>query len=1123
MFVTLHLKSDYSLGYGTSSVDELVEHAAASGYRTLALTDLENLYGQVRFHDRCRQHGIQPITGVELRSGFHGRKNPGIREGRVVLLALDHSGYRSLCRIVSARRCGSSTDACGDPVPTATRHAEGLFALSDDVRVIERLLSSGGYPPDRLGLLLVRPAGGTRKGREDGEATFAEAAGRLGVRLVADLDAVFLQRPDHKLHLLQVAVSQGRLVGQVAHGPDVEGAERWLRSPAEAAALFADLPDALSSAGEIAARCRLDLAAGAESRHIVDVTALGLREGSLREICRSELARRRGEGRVAGSEYDTRLEEELALFDSLGFTGFMLVVSEILAHCREKGIPVAVRGSAVSSLVLNLLGGSPVDPLAQGLLFERFLHAGKSAWPDVDIDLPWHRRDEVIQWVYRRFGDEKVAMVSALHTFRYRSAVREGLKAFGAADPFIDRMLRALPPEELEAEEVGLDFVGVESAPSGDITQMETFPPLPGPPPPGEGTEMENLSVRAGDALGLRAETLRRTKAGEGTRMEQQIPLPGLPAHKEGTEDLLRLRDAHSLREGMTVDEVMVLVRRLVGRPRHLAVHPGGIVIDCHPLADLVPLERAPKGVVTTQYDLLSIAKVGLVKLDLLGNRCLSELEETLTLAGWRKPFTLEAIPAEDPKTLYLIDCADTVGCFQLESPAMRSLLARLPIRRQGDLIAALALIRPGASAGEVKEMFIRRARGEERAENSFSFMSDRLAPTYGLPIYEEDIMLLLSRSGGVTLAEADELRRGIVKSGEDREVLHTLQSGFLQQVARNFPDDRSALARARRAWAVAARFAAYSFNKAHAASYSRLAYYSAYLKAHYPVQFACALLNHHQGLYPLRVEAADFARRGVRFLSPHVNFSAYDSQLETKEGGAVAVRVGLGKVKGMTRRSAAHILSEREKNGSFAELPDLLRRVPLARAELKALILCGGCDGVAPLAAGGYPFVHEAVLEKLEGNTDPAQLLGVRVAPATDAAEDARRKRYQSLVRVRNELNYLEMHLSGHPMVLLREEAERVNCMTIAKAMESAADATVRLAAVVAAMRRTATRQGPMQFVSFEDETGLMEALVFPAQYKRLGERVSTPGPFLVEGRVRREQGAVHLEVTLIKPFHER
>lgn len=1043
MFAPLHLKSAYSLGFGCAGIDELVRRAARLGYRSLALTDLENLYGQVRFQHHCRQHGIHPICGLELRTGHQVPTLAGCVQGRLVLLALDEAGYGSLCSIVSQRRSAPRRPS-SDPLPLLREHGEGVLALSDDPSVIERLLQERAIPPQRLALLLLRPA-----------PHFTVPASTLSfftsrdVSLVADLDTVFLFPADHALHTLQHAIAKGITCAEAAATFDLESPERWLRTPAQVKNLFADVPEALAGSARLAELCQFEL----DGRAGLHAFGFGTAEEDHRELSRLCLAALQGKrvGQGGGDVYRQRLAAELDVYGRLGFSGYMLGVVAILQYCESEGIPVAVRGSAVSSLVLHLLGGSPVDPVRQGLLFERFLHEGKSAWPDVDIDLPWHRRDEVIAWVYRHFGADRVAMVATHHGFQLRSALRLGLKALGVPAEIIEQLARKAPLERDEA--------------------------------------------RAADLLDLGTD---QSRSNTGELSGAELP-PG-------------------------IRDLLPLVRRLVGLPRHVAVHPGGIVIDRQPLAHRLPLERAAKGVVMTQYDLLSVAQLGFVKMDLLGNRCLSEIMETLTLAGYLEPVRLSAIPEEDRATLDLIDAAKTVGCFQLESPAMRTLLARLPIRHQSDLTAALALIRPGAASGAVKESFVRRARGEERVLLAFPALADRLAESYGLPIYEEDIMVLLHRFGGVSLAEADEMRRGIVKCGGDPQTLTALEAEFFARSRRSSGGVGREVALATRAWQVAARFAAYSFNKAHAASYALLAYYSAYLKTHHPVEFACAVLNHHQGLYPLRIVASEFTRMGIAVLAPHVDRSRYHSVLEAA-GGAVAVRVGLDKVKRLSQRAAGELVAERERMGAFASVAELLARVRLSVGEIEALVLCGACDGLSPLAPGLYPFPHEAVVAWLRQGGDPAEVGSVSYgrAVAESADEIDRLQLFRALVRARNELAFLEMHLSAHPVGLLRREAERVGCARIREVVSTGREGRVRVAAVVGAMRRVATRHGTLLFLTLEDESGLMEAVLPPARYGDLAAEVSTPGPFLVEGRLSWQQGAPQFEVEGLRPLHRR
>ena len=537
-------------------------------------------------------------------------------------------------------------------------------------------------------------------------------------------------------------------------------------------------------------------------------------------------------------------------------------------------------------------------------------------------------------------------------------------------------------------------------------------------------------------------------------------------------------------------------------------------------LEDRIPLERVSSGRSIAQYDLSAVAALGWFKIDFLGNRCLSELEETLQLAGHAGG--LAGIPAEDAETLTLIDRAATLGCFQLESPAMRSLLAMLPIRRASDLTAALALIRPGAAAGAAKTAFVRRARGREPVADAAPEIADRLEETYGLLLYEEDIMLLLSRAGGIDPAMADELRGAIIRSGGNAQALSRLEAAYLKAAGRQGAM-RPTPERARRAWAAATRLAAYAFNKAHAASYARLAYLSAYTKTHYPVPFACALLNHHQGLYPLRTLAAELGRMGIVIRAPHVNHADGACSLEpaVRQAAPGAVRVGLNKIKGLSMRAARDLLEERAAHGAFTTLRELLERVRLSARERRALVRCGACDGLWPLAPGLFPVMHAKVLEMIAAGAAPADLAGMSVPVMPP--RDARFRRYQDLVRIQNELAVLEMHLSAHPAAVLRPEAERYGGSPIRAALERPSGETVRLLALVAAMRRVRTSAGILQFLTLEDETGILEAAVQPPVYGRLGDRVTTPGPFLVAGEMRRRMGAAHLDITGLEPFYRR
>lgn len=1068
LYAPLHLKSHYSLGVGTASPQALVERAAGLGIRALALTDLENLYGQVEFHHACRERGLRPITGVELRRGFEGASASGGRVGRLVLLARDGIGYANLCRIVSRRRAASEATSETHPAPEPLRSLQGdtrgLFMLTDDAAACRRLLERAGTEASDLGLLLVRPR--AADAAEEDEAELLALSRGTGVPLVADIDGVMAGPDELELHLLLTAVRRGETVGEAGVSGEVASAERYLRAPEAVDELFADLPEAVENARAIAGACELDLTRAPPADPTSGGTSEERGETELERLCREALRTGRAAGRWEAASYERRMEAELGTIGDLKLRPYFLVVATIAAAAKERGIGLAVRGSAASSLVLHVLGLTEVDPLEQGLYFERFLHPSRAEPPDIDLDVASDRRDELIEWVYRRFGRDRVAMVSAHHRFRRRSAYREGLKALG------------MPPEHVRS------FAERLSGPGESHRDHE--PRLP----------------------------------------ERYAPF-------------------------------RPLIERVVGTPRHLSVHPGGIVIAETEIAARAPLERAPKGVVVTQYDMRSLRSTGLVKIDLLGSRCLSELSEAIELVRGRAgPEALRTIPDEDPATLRTLDRARTVGCFQVESPAVRSTLRKLPVRDAGDLIDALALVRPGAASGDARERFLRRARRIEPAEFPHPRLETALRGTHGVLLYEEDVLAVLIEVLGVSAARADEMRSAITASADEPQSMKEIRASFLARAT----DNGFSAASARRIWRGVRKFAAYSFSRAHAASHGLLAYRAAYMKTHFPVEFGCALLNHHGGTYPLRSIAAEIERSGVRILPPCVNRSRVPCSVEERgprdgqrsrrspsaleSGGDDApdrgIRVGLSRLKGISRESVLSLLEAREREGAFRSVDDLRRRASLRAGELEILVLSGACDRLPLLSREAYPFAHEALLERIPaGDRGEREAVGEvaigrrrgggppapgsprrKTAPASG---DERVARYRALVRIRNELKHLGMHVEAHPMEVLRGEARRHDCVSLAEALEME-EGFVRVAGILAASRRVRTSGGnPMQFLTLEDETGLLEAVLFPAVYEEVGERVTTPGPYLVAGSLQEEHGDVHLTVARLLPFHER
>lgn len=684
----------------------------------------------------------------------------------------------------------------------------------------------------------------------------------------------------------------------------------------------------------------------------------------LQELCRAGLVRRY----PAGCAPLERLERELGVIERLGFADYFLVVHDIVRYARERGHPVAGRGSGASSLVAYLLGITNVDPVAYGLPFERFLHERRAKFPDLDVDFSWRIRDEVIAYVFRRYGD--VAMVSSVIAFRERSAFREAARALGYSDAQIGWLQR-----------------------------------------------------RGG-------------------------PL----------EDIRRIERA---------------ARALSGRPRHLSVHPGGVVL--HP-DGAAPLEVAEKGVVITQYDKDAVEEAGLVKIDLLGNRALGAIREAgeIVARGGGTPPDPER-PEPDAGAAALLAEGRTLGCNQLESPAMRALLRMLRPADAGGLMKALALIRPSAASLGMKERFVRRALGLEAWEGP---REGPLGDTYGILLYEDDAILVAAAAAGMTPAEADLFRRRVQKLRTEDERIEVSRE-FLRRAARaGTPPEE-----ARRLWFQMARFNEFSFCRAHAASYALLAWASARLRAHHPAAFWTAALNNNEGLYDARVYVEEAKRDGVRILPPCVERSGVEF---TEEGGAI--RVGLGRVAGLGAREIEEILAGRP----FGSLEDFLDRVRISRPSLRNLVLSGALDGVG------------------EGRTRPEILL----AALSGGAPVPRRPDFTEEEKFLHEFRILGLSVRGHPLRYLWR-GPRPPGGPDSRSLAAWAGRRVRLVGLLATGRGARTvREEPMGFLTFEDEAGLFEAVMFPAAFRRFRRAVGTLGPYVVTGKVEVRYGAAAVAV---------
>lgn len=1115
-FVPLRVRSHGSLLWGTAAPAALVERAAALGYRALALADRDNLYLAIAFDQAARAAGLVPLLGAEVTPAANARTG-------ALLLPLDRRGYANLCAVLTARHLDADFDLARS---LGAAHA-GLHVVVESPALAAALLAAGvpaaasaaaraGHPrPGGLWLGVRGTAGGPLLPER------IAAARRLGVPLVATGDVVMLEPGDWDAHRAASTAAAGGLLERMP--PSAFAArEAWLAGPAEwerrvrAACAAARAPaaadEALANNAALAARCRLELETGVPIFPRVAVPAGETGIGRLRRLAAAGLARRYGGAEARRSPAArARLGEELGVIERLGFTDYFLLVAGIVDFARGRGIPAMGRGSGASSIVAYLLGITDVDPLRHGLCFERFLHPQRRDCPDLDIDLCWRRREEVVAHVVEAHGRDRVARIATHATLGARSAFRETAKALGVPLARVNALARLVP--------------------------RELAPPY--------------------------GETLAR-----------------LPEARFAPWREPRLAEALRLAE------------RLDRAPRHLSVHCGGLVVADRPLTWYVPLERAGGDAVVTQFEMRAVERIGLVKLDLLGNRALSTIAECVTLAGSAP--APEAVPEDDPATAARVAAGDTLNCFQLESPAMRHLLRMMRAGTMADAIAAVALVRPGAAgtaspggAGApgpagvptrsvgpgapgvgvparsvgpgTKETFCRRHRGLEPDAFRHPALAPVLGETHGIMLYEEDVMRVAAALTGLPLADGDDLRRAI-GAARGEEEFRALERGFVERAARRGVTAETA----RAVWGDLARFAAYAFCKAHAAGYGALGWRSAYYRAHFPAAWAVGVLNHHAGMYATWVHVEDLRRAGVRFLPPDVNRSAWDTTLEatgsdagagpggphgharlrdpaparsSSAGSAVlappacgrprgglpapappslAVRVGLGRVFGLTQATGERIVAGRAAR-PFRDLADLIERARPALPELEALVPAGALDGagrtrpslllearVSALRAERAPGPRGRALALV--GPDGADLAPPPVAPV--ATPDL--PEFDTAERVRGEWRTTGLWFSGHPLDGLADPADPR--LVPADRVGRHAARRIAVAGLSCARRRVETRTGEsMLFVTLADRAGLVECVLSPAVY-RAHAAATRATALRVEGRVEVKLDAVTL-----------
>jgi error-prone DNA polymerase len=1058
-YVELHCHSYYSLLDGASSPEALVERAAALGYPALALTDHNGLYGVMRFWQAARERGLKALVGAEV----------GLADGsHLTLLAETQRGYANLCRLISTGQLAGQKGQPRLTVETLAQHAQGLLCLSGcrRGRVASSLRSREDERAHQAASQLCDAFGASRFWIEiqrhylptDAHLTAAlvTLAQAVGVGIVATNDVHYADRSSQRLHDVLTCVRHHATL------PEAQGAgllhpnsEQFLKPPQKMATLFADLPEALRNTLHIAERCDVSLDFSAQRLPTFPVPEGHTPESYLCHLCQQGLVCRFD---PITPQARAQLAHELAVIGRMGLASYFLVVWDIVRFAREQGIRCQGRGSAANSLVAYLLGITQIDPLRHNLLFERFLSEGTHTMPDIDVDFAADRREEVVQYVYERYGEEHVGMVCNIVTYRARSALRDAAKALAFPLDVIDRAAKTLDTRS-------------------PIEAAESF--QKGSPDPISRPGWTHLPREYGKS-----------------RAKEELPWQIL-------SDLLK---------------------EMGSVPRHLSIHVGGMLITAAPLVEIVPLERATMpGRVVVQWDKDSVEDAGLIKIDLLSLRTLAAIEEALAHIQAHQGLALDPdrLALNDPAVYDLLQRADTVGCFQVESRAQVQMLPKLQPRRFEDIVVGVALIRPGPIQGGMVHPYLRRRQGLEPVTYIHPtlepILAEALGETLGVIVFQEQVLRVAMALAGFTPAEADQLRRAMSRSRSEG-AMAALHKRFLAGARANGLEEATAA----EAWQQLEGFAGFGFCKSHAAAFALVAYQTLYLKAHFPAEFYCAILNHQpMGFYPPEVIVGDARRHGVPLLRPDVNLSQPTCSLEPScslehAASSLAVRLGLRYIHGLGEAWQERIV-ERRGDAPYRDLVDFCRRTRLPRQVVENLIRAGAMDVLGHQRSDRSGNPRRDLLWQLGSLVYQEEGLDIEVPvvpvalPALDQAE-----------RLAWEYELMGLAPGDHVMSLYREGLQAQRVLSSGELATRRDGERVRVAGWAVVRQRPPTAKGHV-FITLEDEEGLVNLIVRPDVYERYRDALRNTPLLWVEGRLQREGHAISVLVYRAGPLGYR
>ena len=1067
-FSHLHLHTEYSLLDGAARISDVVAAAAAMGQPAIGITDHGNLYGVVDFVKAAKQHRIKPIIGIEayFTDGSRFDRPPSDQNKRyhMLLFAENDAGYRNLLQLSSRSFLEGYYYKPRMDLELLAEHSEGIIATSGCL---------GGLVPQLLGPDAVSEEGNKGITRDFDAAVAAAArfqdifgrdnffievqdhgisaqtrimddlldvANKLGAPLLATNDAHYTRQDEHDAHDALLCIQTGSLRNEPGR-LRFEGSEHYLKTAEQMRRLFPEdrFPGACDNTLSIAERAEVDLEFGKILLPQFPVPEGETEVTYLRKLVEEGTHERYGA--EPGAEVWERVEHELKIIEEMGFPAYFLIVWDLIRHARENGIRVGPgRGSAAGSIVSYVLRITDIDPLQYGLIFERFLNPGRKSMPDIDMDFDERFRGEMIRYAAEKYGHDRVAQIITFSTIKGKQAVRDSARVLGHPYAVGDRVAKAMPPSIL-----GKD---------------PTLGQVLSPPDSNASSEIKDWYANA-----------------------------------QGLRDMYETdRD---------VKEVVDVARGLEGLRRQDSIHAAAVVIAPEPLTNIVPVQRKGEGAETvTQFEMHGVEDLGLLKMDFLGLRNLSIIERCLELLeeSTGERIDIDNIPLDDEKTFELLQSGNTIGVFQMEGTAMRALIRSLKPDSFNDVIALVALYRPGPMGANMHNLYADRKNGRAPVEELHPAVTASLSDTYQIMVYQEQVMEVAQDLAGYTMADADNLRRAMGKkiksvmdAEEEKFVAGCLSQGHTEETGREM-------------FRLIGHFAGYGFNKSHSAGYGLVAYQTAYLKAHYPAEYLASLLTAtKRDKDRTAIYLNECRQMSIEVLVPDVNES--ESDFTVRDG---RIRFGLSAVRNVGEGVVDKIAGSRA-DGPYESFLDFVNRVDVAalnRRTVESLVKAGAFDALGH-SRKGLTLMHELILDSTlerRRNEEMGQysLFAGDAADTEDRDFDIPNDEWSQKIKLAFEKEMLGLYVSDHPLLSVGASLAAATTITISELEELSDRTSVTVGGIVGTITRRWTRNGdPMLFFQLEDLERSVEVIVFPKTVHDFGPLVVEDAVLVVSGHL--------------------